>query len=184
MTDRQRNALKVALNSPDVAVILNKLGVRVREMDVEACSLYLNVLQLKSRSHQIQEKERSFAQAVCTKEHDDVLLLGNTPAVEGFFLRLKHPIQIKEVGEGKPDPPPGGFVQAFLNAWQNSKGWTGIWLYLDARKITTEFARQRWNTPGTQPKLELQHLNKQITHVCVRCSNGWADLPLKLAAAT
>lgn len=80
MTDHQRNA-KAALNSPDVAAILNKLGVQVREMDVEACPRYPNVLQLKSRSHQIEEKECGFAQAVCTKEHDDVRLLGNTPAV-------------------------------------------------------------------------------------------------------
>jgi len=30
--------------------------------------------------------------------------------------------------------------------------------------------------------LELRHLNNQIAHVSVRCSNGWAELPLKLAA--
>ena len=101
---------------------MKKLGVQVREMDVEACPRHPNVLQLKSRSHQIQDKERGFAQAVCSKEHDDVLLLGNTPAVEGFFLRMKHPIQLKEVGEGKPDPPPGGFVQAFLKSLAELKG--------------------------------------------------------------
>jgi hypothetical protein len=182
MTNDQRNALRTALTSPEVVSLLNKLGIQVIEANVEACHGCPNVLQLKSRSHQIQEKERGFAQAACTKERDDVLLLGNTPAVEGFFLRMRHAIQLKEVGEGRPDPPPGGFVQAFLTAWQNAKGWRGIWLYLDAPKITTEFAKQRWNTPGTLPKLEPQHLNNQIARVWVRCSNGWADLPLRLAA--
>ena len=72
---------------------------------------------------------------------------------------------------------PGTFVQAFLTSWQKSRGWTGSWLYLDAMKLTTEFAKQRWNTPGTEPKLELRHLNNQIAHVSVRCSNKWAELP-------
>lgn len=182
MTGDQRRLLRAALNSPGVKSILTKLRVQVGETDVEACPRYPNVLQLRSRSHQIQERERAFGQAACSKERDHILLLGNTASIEGFFLQSKHPVQLKGVGADKPDPPPGVFVQAFLNAWQNSQGWTGIWLYVDAPKITTEFARQRWDTAGTQPRLEPQHLNNQISQICVRCSNGWADLPLKLAA--
>jgi hypothetical protein len=182
MTDDQRRTLRAALNSPEIRSILSKLRLQASETDVEASLRYPNVLQLKSRSHQIQERERAFGQSVCLKEHDHVLLLGNTSSIEGFFLQAKHPVQFKGVGEDKPDPPPGLFVQAFLNAWQNSNGWTGIWLYVDAPRITTEFARQRWDTAGTQPRLEPQHLNNQISHISVRCSNGWVDLPLKLAA--
>ena len=168
MTDDQRRMLRAALNSQDIQSILNKLSVRVNEADVEASLRYPNVLQLKSRSHQLEERERALGQAVCLREHDHVLLLGNTPSIEGFFLQSKHPIQLKGVGEDKPDPPPGVFVQAFLKAWQHSKGWTGIWLYVDAPRITTEFARQRWDTAGTQPRLEPQHFEQ-------------SDLPYKCA---
>jgi hypothetical protein len=183
MTEPQRGAMRAALSSSEVKGFLTKLKMQATEGDIESCPRYPHVLQLRSRSQQIEDRERSLAEAVCLREQDDVLLLGNTAAIEGFFLKKRHPIQLKGVGEDKPDPPPGVFVQAFLRAWQSSRGWTGIWLYVYAPKITVEFARQRWNTPGTNPKLEHQHLNKQIERVLVLCSNGWTELPLKLAGA-
>ena len=80
---------------------------------------------------------------------------------------MKHPIQIKEVGEGKPDPPPGGFVQAFLNAWQNSRGWTGIWLYLDALKITTEVRTAEVEHTRNSAEVGIAAL-EQTDHACLR----------------
>jgi hypothetical protein len=139
MTEKQRLAVRVALASQEVKTMLSKLRLQMPETDVESCLRYPRVLQLRSRAHQIQDRERAFAESVCAKEQDDVLLLGNTASIEGFFLGSKHPLQLKGVGEDKLDPPPGVFVQAFLRAWQASKGWSGIWLYIKCAEDNHRF---------------------------------------------
>jgi hypothetical protein len=176
----QRLALQASLAAPAIESTLSKLKVVVTETGVEQALGYPHVLELKSRSYQIEPHEKSFAEKICGHEHDDVLLLGNTMAIEGFLLRKQIPIQLKRAGVDSTSPP-GVFVQAFLTAWQKARGWRGISLYISAPGITVDFARQRWNTAGTDPKLEQRHLNGQIGRVAVYCADGITDLPLQLA---
>jgi hypothetical protein len=182
MTESQRRMISEALTSIEIRAVLSKLRITVTEADVEQVPGYSHVYQLNSRAHQVSERERSFADRICGREHDDVLLLGNTPAIEGFFFRARRTFQLKEAGADALDPPPGVFVQAFLTAWQNAQGWRDVWLYISAQRITTEFARRRWNTPGTQPRLTPSHVNGQISRVAVFCGDGVVELPLAVAA--
>jgi hypothetical protein len=182
MTESQRLSLATALSSGEVRSILAKLNLRVTEAEVESATGYCHVLQLKGRAHQISDREKSFSERICDREQDDVLLLGNTPAIEGFFLKSKRALQLKGAGENNPGSPPGVFVQAFLDSWQKAQGWRDVWLFISAPQITTAFARQRWNSVGTQPKLEQRHVNGQISRIVAFCSDGVVELPLALAA--
>lgn len=161
--------------------MLAKVTIRATAADVEQAPGYSRVFQLKGRANQIAVHEKIFAEKICAREHDDVLLLGNTPAIDGFFLKSRHAFQLKGAGEDNPGSPPGVFVQAFLNAWQKAYGWRDVWLFISAPRITTDFARQRWDSAGTLPKLEQWHLNGQIGRVVAVCSDGAIELPLQSA---
>jgi hypothetical protein len=176
----QQSALTASLGSLVVKSALSKLNVSVTDADVRQAMGYAHVLELRSRSYQIEPHEKSFAEKICSHEQDDALLLGNTKAIEGFLLRKQSLIQLKRAGIGS-ESPPGAFVQAFLTAWQKAHGFRGISLYISAPGITVDFALRRWNTAGTDPKLEQRHLNGQIGRVSVYCSDGITDLPLQLA---
>jgi len=87
MTDNQRRSLMAAVNSAEILSVLSKLRMQIGEADVESCAQYPNGPQLKSRSHQIQDRERAFGQAVSLKERVDVLLLGTPHRLKGSFCK-------------------------------------------------------------------------------------------------
>ena len=183
MTLDQKKVVAAALASIEAQNILSKLILKVAADDVQQAAGYQHVLEYKPLAHLIEAHERDFAEGICDREHDEVLLLGNTKAIEGFFLRSKHTLQMVEVGRDKLTQAPGAFVQAFLTKWQKAQGWRGIMLFIRSPLITTAFARQRWNTPGTQPKLMQSHLNGQISRIVVYCADGIVELPLVLPTA-
>jgi hypothetical protein len=179
MDELQRDSVKYSLASPTIGNALFKVNLSPTDSDIVQVMAYPHVLALKSRVHQLEPHEQSLADLVSRYERDDVLLLGNTPAIDGFLLKQNTLIQLKRAGVGR-EAPPGTFIQAFLTAWQKAHTWTGISLYISAPNITTEFAQRRWDTVGTDPKLEKHHLNGQISRVTVFCANGPTRLPLRL----
>src|SRR4051794_29513881 len=104
MSEFQKLALQASLKSSTVESALRTLNIAVTEADVGPALGYPRVLELKSRSYQIEPHERGFAETICGHEHDDALLLGNTRAIEGFLLKKQTLIQLKRAGIDSASP--------------------------------------------------------------------------------
>ena len=87
MTEKQRLAVTVALASQEVKTMLFKLRLQMPETDVESCLRHPRVLQLRSRAHQIQDRERAFAESVLCKGTRRRLAARKYSITRGIFFR-------------------------------------------------------------------------------------------------